>query len=230
MTNSINFIQKAIEKGDQVSPFLFLSNDIQAIHQEIQRITTWLQKIYRFPVTSIFDLDTWSETIKIQDVRKFIENSHVKSSYNIQVFTIYNISQLTLWSSNGLLKFLEEPWPWNIIFLTNTSESGILDTVLSRVQVHYIESNIKIRYSEEIVDLLEKFINQNNVDILQYYYSKKIQKEDGIIFLYSLIDCISKTGKHIEILSDIEESINGLAHNNFVAKFIIDQYLIQLKK
>ena len=106
----------------------------------------------------------------------------------------------------------------------------MLDTVLSRVQTQYIESSVKIHYSEEIVDLLEKFIDYNSTEILQYYYSKKIQKEDGIVFLYSLIECISKTGKHIEILSDIEESINGLAHNNFVAKFIIDQYLIQLKK
>jgi len=33
-----------------------------------------------------------------------------------------------------MLKFFEEPDVTNIIFLTNTSESGILDTILSRVQ------------------------------------------------------------------------------------------------
>jgi hypothetical protein len=79
------------------------------------------------------------------------------------------------------------------------------------------------------VSLLERYINKNDVEILQYYYAKKIQKEDGVIFLYSLIECISKSEKYIEMLSDIEKSINGLAHNNYVAKFIIDQYLMQLK-
>ena len=230
MTNSINFIQKAIEKGDQVSPFLFLSNDMPRKKEEIDTIISWLQKVYNFPATSIFEIDTWAETIKIQDVRQMVEKSYARSSYTIQVFIIHNISQLTLSSSNALLKFLEEPWVWNIIFLTNTSESGILDTVLSRVQTQYIESNVKNRHSDKVVSLLERYINKNDVEILQYYYAKKIQKEDGVIFLYSLIECISKNGKHIEMLSDIEKSMNGLAQNNYVAKFIIDQYLIQLKK
>jgi hypothetical protein len=34
-----------------------------------------------------------------------------------------------------MLKFFEEPDITNIIFLTNASESGILDTILSRVQI-----------------------------------------------------------------------------------------------
>jgi hypothetical protein len=38
MTNSINFIQKAVEKGDQISPFLFLSNDMPRKKEEIHTI------------------------------------------------------------------------------------------------------------------------------------------------------------------------------------------------
>jgi len=33
-----------------------------------------------------------------------------------------------------MLKFFEEPDVTNVIFVTNISESGILDTILSRVQ------------------------------------------------------------------------------------------------
>ena len=230
MTNKITSIQKLIEKGEQISPFLFLSNDTNAIHQETQEIISGLQTLYNFPTTSIFEIDCWVETIKIQDIRKMLEKSHVKSSYNIQIFIIHNISQLTLWSSNGLLKFLEEPWIWNVIFLTNNSESGVLDTVLSRVQIIIIRSKIKTQYSEEVVNFLTEYIEKNDTEILGYYYNKKTQKEDGIIFLYSLIECISRTGKHVDLLNNIENSLNGLGSNNFVAKFIIDQYLIELKK
>jgi hypothetical protein len=41
---------------------------------------------------------------------------------------------MTLQASNSLLKFFEEPGKQNIIFLSAKSESGILDTILSRVQ------------------------------------------------------------------------------------------------
>jgi DNA polymerase III gamma/tau subunit len=49
------------------------------------------------------------ESIKIEGVRKFIQQSNLRSSGKFQIFVIENISRLTLQSANASLKFLEEP-------------------------------------------------------------------------------------------------------------------------
>jgi DNA polymerase III gamma/tau subunit len=49
------------------------------------------------------------ESLKIETIRKFIQQSNLKSSDLFQIFVIENISRLTLQSANASLKFLEEP-------------------------------------------------------------------------------------------------------------------------
>jgi DNA polymerase III gamma/tau subunit len=49
------------------------------------------------------------ESIKTETVRRFIQQSHLRSSDRFQIFVVENISRLTLSSGNASLKFLEEP-------------------------------------------------------------------------------------------------------------------------
>ena len=96
MTNSLNTIQNAVEKGEQISPFLFLSSNISDAESEIESLIEDLQNIYRFPATSVFHLQTETDTLKTKDVRSFVEMSSVKSSYDIQIFIIHDIGKLTV--------------------------------------------------------------------------------------------------------------------------------------
>jgi DNA polymerase-3 subunit delta' len=108
---------------------------MELVHSQVKNIANSLLKKWGIPSNYFFILEDSDENLKIQDVKKFTELSHSKPPYDFQIFLIENIRRLTLTSSNSLLKFLEEPGKQNIIFLTNTGENGILDTILSRVQI-----------------------------------------------------------------------------------------------
>ena len=79
-------------------------------------------------------------TAQDKDLKEFLSNSNQKPRFKFQVFFIENISRFTLKSANSCLKFFEEPKFGNIIFLSNTSEAGILDTIISRVQIVNLNS------------------------------------------------------------------------------------------
>jgi len=69
-------------------------------------------------------------------------------------------------SANSCLKFLEEPSIGNIIFLTNTSESQILETILSRVQTINIFSSVKSEKNEFFYSLIDDFVSKKNTSLL----------------------------------------------------------------
>lgn len=98
---------------------------------------------FQIDKNSLFVLEDTGESIKIEEIRKFLSSANEKPRFLFQVFIIENISRLTLQSANACLKFLEEPGFGNIIFLTNQSEAEVLDTILSRVQTIRSEKNLK---------------------------------------------------------------------------------------
>jgi len=136
---------------------------------------------------------------------------------------------MTIAFSNALLKFLEEPWVWNIVFLTNTSQSGILDTVLSRVQIFDIASSAKTSFTEYIESIIEKYIETDNTELLWYYFWKQIEKQDAFDFLYALISYIKVSGKYSHLLQEIDNDLQGIGNNNFLPKYTIDKYILLLK-
>jgi hypothetical protein len=116
-------IQNIIKGTSQVSPFLFLGQNIEICNEQIVQIAEEILKEQNIPKTAFFHFQNTDNNIKTKDIKAFIEPSFTQASYGIQIFFIPNISRFTLSSSNSLLKFLEEPSPGNIIFLSNTSES-----------------------------------------------------------------------------------------------------------
>lgn len=187
-----------------------------------------LQKDFGFPSTNIYTLADDDTSLKIQEVRSFIEKSHITPHYHAQFFVIENIKRLSLESSHALLKFLEEPGIWNIVFLSNQSESGVLDTILSRVvSVPHHWSIIK-KDKDFVVMMIEQYIEKKDTWIVNYYFSKNISSEDALDFLFSLIVYIQKTWQYNEMLSCIQEDLQGIENNNFSPKYIIDKYLLEL--
>jgi len=197
---AIDKIQNNVWKGEQNSPFLLLSQNHAEAILELNSIVSGLQDIYKLPSSYIFRLEDNEENLKVSASRHIMEKASIRPHYWIQIFIIENISRMTLGFSNSLLKFLEEPWIWNIIFLTNTSTSGVLDTVLSRVQIVTIHSWKKALHTEGIEDMIEKYVERDNTEILWYYFSKNIEKQDAIYFLYALIWYIKKSGNYSHLL------------------------------
>lgn len=119
----IDSIKRQIEKGGEISPFLFLSTNMEILDAEVGSIALALLDDYDISHTQLFSLRDDGESIKIKDMKIFLEKAHRKSSFRFQIFFIENISRMTLKSANAALKFLEEPGEGNIVFLTNNSEA-----------------------------------------------------------------------------------------------------------
>ena len=98
-----------IEKGGEVSPFLFLSSNTEILDADIHALALELLSSHNISKTQLFTLSDDGESIKIKDMKNFLSTSHKKASFRFQIFLIQNISRMTLKASNAALKFLEEP-------------------------------------------------------------------------------------------------------------------------
>ncbi len=74
--------------------------------------------------------------IKIDQIREFIEASHVKpSEADYNVFIIENAQMMNTASQNALLQIFEEPPENTLFFLLTTDRNLLLKTILSRARV-----------------------------------------------------------------------------------------------
>ena len=65
-------VSSAIEKGGEISPFLFLSSHLELLHADIMH---YIQDIFHqqsIDIQSLFHLSDTGENIKIEEIKKFI--------------------------------------------------------------------------------------------------------------------------------------------------------------
>jgi len=221
-------IIKQINKGDKKSPFLFLWKNPELLNSDVINLWLELLKHFEIPSTYLFKFsDDWKK-IKVKEIKEFIEFSNSKPPYKFQIFLIENISRFTIQAGNSMLKFFEEPDVTNIIFLTNTSESGILDTILSRVQTIDLWWSSIIKEDNFIYSILSNYINKKDSEILSYFFRNKLEKQDYINFLENLIVYSKKNLVFIDYLSEIDEDINTIKQNNVSGKYIVDKWLLRI--
>lgn len=221
-------IENAIEKGGEISPFLFLSNESEIFYSDMRAFLLSLLSQHNIDSQSLFILeDTW-ETLKLEEMRRFIAHWDIRPRFAFQIFLIENISRMTPQSQNACLKFFEEPWEWNIIILTNTSEAWILETILSRVQV-YASNTIKSRERNEFYySMILSHVSRSSDELVRYFFPWKFEKQEYIDFLFSLIEYISQTWNHRNLLDEIHEDIWGILKNNLQGRYIVDKYIMKL--
>lgn len=226
-----NFIKKVIEKikiGEANSPILFSAKNLELLNKEVENISYNLLKEFWVPNINLFVLkDNW-EKIKIEEIKKFLELWNSTTSYAFQIFFIENISRMTLQASNSCLKFFEEPWNKNIIFLTNKGEAWVIDTILSRVQFvdlwwAFIEAKDDFFYS-----MIESYLNWNK-DLINYFFKNKLEKSEYLRFLQTLIVYIKQSLVFINFLDELEDDINSLANNNVNPRWLVDKWILKLK-
>lgn len=227
--NILDIIKTKIDSGLIFQPILFLWENHELLSHKIHSLIDDLFVYYKVDKNYLYTLNIAGEKIKIIQVRDFISKSDIKSSFKFQLFLIEDISRMSPEGFHACLKFLEEPWFWNIIFLTNTSESWILDTVLSRVQIIHLFSETKLIYNEFFLTLIDDFIQQKNSNLIKYFFNdKKINKEDYIHFLHSFLYYIKMNLVYVDLLDQIEDSLHLIQKNNVLPKYEIDKLLLKL--
>ena len=170
--NILTSLEERIRNGEENSPFLFMGQNLELTNSKVNDIALKLLKDFDIPNSYLYTLEDSPDAIKIKELKEFIEFSHSKPPYTFQIFFIQNISRFTLTSSNSLLKFLEEPGKQNIIFLTNTWENWVLDTILSRVQTVHIWWDQKKQKDNFYTELLSNFVEKRNLELFDYFFRK----------------------------------------------------------
>lgn len=216
------------KKGGELSPFLFIGQNIDLLNSKIEEIIFDIFNEFEIPKINLIKLENNWENIKIQEIKQFVKKSELGTPYKFQIFFIENISRLTLQSSNSCLKFFEEPWIQNIIFLTNSWENWILETILSRVQIINLWLNKKIDQNNFYFNLLDSYIKEKKSEIFSYFFRNKLEKFEYIEFLQNLILYSKKNFIFIDLLEEINEDINLIEKNNVNAKSIVDNYLLKI--
>lgn len=74
------------------------------------------------------------QTIKIEDVRKLMQNLQMTGDSWKRVLVMQDIDRMTMEASNAMLKMLEEPPPKVLYIFTTSNSRSILETILSRVR------------------------------------------------------------------------------------------------
>lgn len=229
MNNILEKIKNKIDVWGIFQPILFLWENIELLNKNINSLIEELFIYYKVDKNCFYKLSDNNEKIKIAQVRDFVSKSNIKSSFKFQIFLIENISRMNIESFNSCLKFLEEPWNGNIVFLTNTSESWILDTVLSRVQIINLTSKKVVSHNDFYLKLIDDYLKAKNTDLLKYFYNdKKISKDDYISFLNTFLFYIKTNLVYTNLVDNIEESLNLIQKNNVIAKYEIDKILLKM--
>jgi DNA polymerase-3 subunit delta' len=128
--------------------------------------------------------DTGKKDIKISEVRDLLKFLH-KSSYllNKKYILIDSVDNLNIFSSNALLKTLEEP-PKNVFFfIINDSKKKILPTIKSRA--HEFKVNFSTKDKKNIfAQIIKDYnINLDPSDTMQNFYFDT----PGNLLKYSLL-------------------------------------------
>jgi len=226
--NIENRISDRIKKNDILSPFLFIWNNLDLVNAKVYDLAINIMKEHNVWKFNLYKLEDNNDSIKIWDIKDFLYPSQILPDCRFQIFLIENISRFTLEASNSCLKFFEESGPSNIIFLTNRSESFILDTVLSRLEkIYFYEWDNFIIKDNFFYSLIEKTIAWD-FDIIAYFYKTKIEEENIIKFLRNILLFSKENFLLIEYLDDLFSDIEAIIRNNINAKFVLDKWILKL--
>ncbi len=244
MKNSMvrNILTQYIQKTGESSPVLFLAENLEVLHHEIVSNITTIFHEHSMDTQSMFHLIDDGETLKIHTVKQCIAQGNIKPRFAFQVFFIERLDRMTPQAQNACLKFFEEPGEGNIIILTNTSEAGILETIVSRVQIHHIfqtqtsqkssfgaSSTMSDATMDFYLSMITSHIQGSSDALVKYFFSEKYETQEYIHFLRAIVCYISQTWKYTHLLEKLQEDMQGIMKHNLQARYIVDTYIMQLK-
>lgn len=229
MNNIIETIKIKINKGESISPFLFIGKNLEILNSQINKLWLDLLQEFEIPKVYLYVLEDNNTKIKIKEIKEFIQLSNSIPTYKFQIFFIENIWRLTISASNSLLKFFEEPWTKNIIFTSNIWENNILETIISRVQIVDLWGKNLNKNNDFYLNIIDSHIKNISSELISYFFKNKFEKEEYISFLENLILYWKTNLIFIEYLEEINKDINLIKQNNVNAKYIVDKWILKIK-
>ncbi len=221
-------ISNNLKTGEHTSPVLFVWQNLEMVNASAASLAKEICSQHDVPHAAFSTCIDNGDTLKIWQIKEFFKKSELSSPYTFQIFLLENISRMTLSAANSCLKLFEEPWVQNIIFLTNVSESQILDTIISRVQISYIEWKMSSWKSDFYFGLIHQYRLRKDPEIFAYFFRNKLEKSDYLDFLHNIIQYAQEYSVYIHLLEDLHEDIGVIQANNVNAKWVVDSYLFKL--
>ncbi len=154
--------------------------------------------------TDLVIIDGSKSNIKMSDIAS-LRNLFQKTASEKKGYLIYIINQIensNKESLNAILKFLEEPNPNVIAFLTTTNEERLLPTIVSRCQLLKIKA---IEKDELIKEAEKKGICKDDAEILSSFHSDI----ESLITCYQESNYITVKDLFIELFENLDESISS---------------------
>jgi len=217
-----------VEKQTSFAPMLFVGNPDytrEHVHELAEKICDAFQ-------VSRHQIHTFSqpETIKIAELRAFFQASFLRPGERFSIFIIENIDTATLQALNSVLKIFEEPWEGNMIFLTARETGNIPETILSRVQVVEVKTDIILEKNSFFENMIHAHCTKNDTEIFSYFFaSKNIEKEEYLLFLDTLFSYFSTRGVPY-LLEEITRAKGNICNHNGVPKYEVDRILLLLQR
>ncbi len=160
------YFEKAIKNNKLANCFLFINKNVVKTDKLIKEIikiingNNSLSNIITFDKENILDKN---------NVNNIIEFCHQKSTIKTIIY-IKNIDQISEQVANSLLKLMENLNNYYII-MSCSKEEDVIDTIVSRSQKIYLETNNKIK-SNNLIDNLG--ISEENYEVISSSIKKML--------------------------------------------------------
>ena len=218
-----------VKNKEEISPFLFVSQNLELLNNEITKLVDKLFNEFKIPKSNFFILKDNGEKIKIEEIKNFLFLSKTTTPYKFQVFFIENIGRMTLQASNSCLKFFEEPWVQNIILASTHSEGSILETIISRVQSVNLSWDSISKKDNFYYSLIDVYLNDSkNFSLISYVFNNKLKKEEQIKILENMYLYMINKLLFIDQLSLLQDDIDKIKRNNVLVRSILDKWILKI--
>jgi hypothetical protein len=77
-------------------------------------------------------------------------------------------------------------------------------------------------------ELIHNFVKEKNLELFDYFFRNKLEKEDYIKFLETLILYAKENLMFISMLEEIDDDMNAIKQNNVNPKYIVDKWLLSI--
>lgn len=206
-------------------PILLITNDFKEITSFIKTI-----KKKEDVIINVYPIKT---EYSIEQIKEIVRETIIYQPYK-RIYVLENFNYSSQEAQNAFLKTLEENIN-NIQFvLTASSVHQLLPTIISRVKVINLNKNIKIQLDKTIEKILEDFIKNNSMNILNLDEINIRSKTKVLELLNQIIvffrNRIHKDKKAIIILKKILSIKPLLENNNLNPQLTIDNLLIYIQK
>lgn len=228
VSKSFDIITQKIQQAGEISPFLFCSEQTQLLHSDLEQALLLIQSEFWLDKSSIFTLFDTGESLKIEEVKRFMQAAEVRSRLAFQVFYIEGLSRMTPQAQNACLKFFEEPGQGNIIILSDRSQAGILETILSRVSCYTLFQNQTLPKNDFFHSLILSHRSRSSEELIRYFFSAKLEKQEYVDFLQTLLRYYMENWQYLEQLDELQEDISGILKNNLQGKYVVDKWILRL--